>query len=217
MSTRVWYASYGSNLSRHRFDHYLRGGTPDGGRRHYPGCRDRRAPTADRPVTLPYRLRFGGTSRTWGGGMAFVDTAAPGRTLGRAYLISAGQFADVHAQENGGDAGATDIAALPPGEPVRAGGGNYPMIVRCDEGQHVPVLTFTAPTVPSAAAPAGAYLGAIAAGLAEAHRLTVAAIVHYLRSAATVRVAYDVAGLSAIVRAAVTASIVPPPRHSSPS
>lgn len=217
MSMRVWYASYGSNLSRHRFDRYLRGGTPNGGRHRYPGCSDRTAPAADRPVTLPYRLRFGGASRTWGGGMAFVDTLTAGRTLGRAYLISAEQFGEVHAQENGGHAGPADIAALPPGEPVRTAGGNYPMILRCDDGGHVPVLTFTAETVPRAAAPAHAYLRAIARGLAEAHRMTVAAIVRYLRSAPSVRAAYDAAVLAAIVRAGVTASMVPPPRHSSPS
>ena len=37
---RIWYVAYGSNLSRERFCHYLRGGRPDGVERDYPGCRD---------------------------------------------------------------------------------------------------------------------------------------------------------------------------------
>jgi hypothetical protein len=37
---RIWYVAYGSNLSRERFCHYLRGGRPNGVERDYPGCRD---------------------------------------------------------------------------------------------------------------------------------------------------------------------------------
>ena len=36
----IWYVAYGSNLSRQRFHHYLRGGRPHGNDREYPGCRD---------------------------------------------------------------------------------------------------------------------------------------------------------------------------------
>lgn len=217
MATRVWYVSYGSNLARDRFDRYLLGGTPTGGRRHYRGCRDRTPPAADRPVTLPHRLRFGGASRTWGGGMAFVDTAQAGRTLGRAYLVTAEQFAEIHAQENGGDAHVTDVSALPSGTPVRAAGGNYPMLVRYDDGDDVPLVTFTAARVPPASAPAQPYLRTIARGLAEAHRLTPTAIARYLRAAPAVRAGYDRAALAAVVRDGVVASTVAPPRHSSPS
>ncbi len=217
MPPHVWYASYGSNLSRHRFERYLHGGTPVGGRRPHRGATDRTPPRADRPFHLPYRLRFGGVSRTWGGGMAFIDTVAAGRTLARMYRITAAQFADVHAQENGGDARPADLAALEPGQRVRAADGNYPMIVCCGVVDRVPVVTFTAEHLPSAAAPAPPYLRTIAAGLAEAHRLAATGIVRYLRSARTVRAAYTASELSAVVRAGVASAIVPPPRHSSPS
>ena len=217
MSSHVWYASYGSNLSRHRFERYLDGGTPVGGRRHYRGARDRTPPADDRPLHLPWRLRFGGASRTWGGGMAFVDVTARGRTLARMYRLRAGQFADVHAQENGGDALPTDIGALPPGTPVRAGGGNYPVIVCCGRIDGVPVVTFTSDALPRRAAPASAYLRTIAAGLAESHRLGPEAIARYLRDAPAVRHAYDEDALAAVARAGIPAAIVPPPRHSSPS
>lgn len=217
MSSHMWYASYGSNLSRRRFERYLHGGTPVGGRHRYPGARDRTPPTDDRPFRLPWRLRFGGASRTWGGGMAFVDVTVPGRTLARMYRLHAGQFADVHAQENGGDALATDLGALPPGTPVRAGGGNYPVIVCCGRIDGEPVVTFTSDAPPRRAAPAPAYLRTIAAGLTESHRLGSRAIAHYLRGAPTVRAAYDEDALTAVARAGAAAAIVPPPRHSSPS
>lgn len=217
MPSHVWYASYGSNLSRDRFVRYLEGGTPVGGARRYLGARDRTPPSGDRPFVLPYRLRFGGASRTWGGGMAFVDTATPGRALARLYRLSAGQFADVHAQENGGDAEPADLVALAPGQGVRAADGNYPMVVCAGHVDDAPVFTFTCEQLPRPASPAHAYLRTIASGLAEAHRLSRAAIVAYLRRAPAVRDTYGVAALSTIARAGIAAAMVPPPRHSSPS
>lgn len=149
--------------------------------------------------------------------MAFVDTTVEGRTLARIYRIRAEQFADVHAQENGGDARPADLDALAPGQRVHAAGGNYPVIVCCGVVDRTPVLTFTAERVPDPAAPAPSYLRTIAAGLVEAHRLAAPRIVRYLRSARAVRAAYTPSELSAVVRAGVASAMVPPPRHSSPS
>lgn len=217
MSTRVWYASYGSNLSRHRFERYLHGGVPRGGRRRYPGARDRRPPSGDRPVALPYRLRFGGASRTWGGGMAFLDTAAHGHVLARAYRITVEQFADIHAQENGGDADVADLAAVGDGQRVVAGRGNYPVIVRCGTLEGSPVFTFTARRLPARRSPATAYVRTIAAGLAESRGMAAAAIITYLRRAPSVTLGFGSRELAAVVEAGVAAAMVPPPRHSSPS
>lgn len=213
----VWYAGYGSNVSRRRFERYLSGGTPAGGRRSYPGARDRTPPTADRSYVLPFRLHFGGTSRTWGGGMAFVDTSVRGSVLARAYRVTAEQFADIHAQENGGAADAADLSRVRDGECVVAGRGNYPVIVCCGRLDELPVLLFTAARMPAPSAPRPAYLRTMAAGLAESHRLAAADIVAYLRAAPAVRDAYDPAALSAVVRAGVTDEMVAPPTHSSPS
>src|SRR5438132_918472 len=76
-SRPVWYAAYGSNLSRERFDVYLRGGTPVGGRHEYPGCRDQSPPVEDQRWDCRSSLRFGGKrpSQTWGGGVALIDPA----------------------------------------------------------------------------------------------------------------------------------------------
>lgn len=149
--------------------------------------------------------------------MAFIDTSRTGRTLGRMYLLSAEQFADVHAQENGGDAKPADLVAMAPGQRVQAGGGNYPIVVCCGLADEVPIFTFTTDRPPRPTAPARAYMQTMACGLAESHDMSAGAIVNYLRAVPTVRDAYDMAALSAIAHAGVASAIVAPPRHSSPS
>lgn len=233
MRTYVWYAAYGSNLSRTRFEHYLRGGTPPGGRRRYAGARDHTAATHDRPATLPWPLRFAGRSRTWGGGMAFVDTAAHGRTLARLYRITADQLVDVHAQENAGDTDVCDVRTMEPGDRIAAGRGNYPDIVCCRRLDGEPMVTFAATQVTTPAPPSPPYLRTIAVGFAEAHGLDRAAIVSYLRATPVVAAAYSRRALDDIVAdadqdhliaastgttdAATVDVMVAPPTHSSPS
>ena len=60
---------------------------------------DPSAPADRRPVELDGSVYFGWESPTWGGGIAFYDPDAGGTSLGVAYLITAGQFADVATQE----------------------------------------------------------------------------------------------------------------------
>ena len=50
----VWYAVYGSNLRRQRFDCYIAGGRPEGSNTEYPGCRDKTPPKDDRPIALTH-------------------------------------------------------------------------------------------------------------------------------------------------------------------
>ena len=95
----VWYAAYGSNMAAERLACYLGGGRPDGGRVAHAGARDATPASADRPVILPFTLRFADRSQVWGGGKAFVDVSAPGRTLSRAWLLTHAQFADLSAQD----------------------------------------------------------------------------------------------------------------------
>jgi len=100
----VWYAVYGSNLLRRRFDCYIQGGNPDGATREYPGCRDKTAPRDARRLVLAHSLYFAERSESWGGAIAFVRRTVSGaRTYGRMYLITYGQFNDVVRQENGRD------------------------------------------------------------------------------------------------------------------
>jgi hypothetical protein len=102
----VWYAGYGSNLKRSRFESYVN------------GCRDRSVPRCDRPIELSYELYFAGHSDTWGGAPAFIRRSSGNvRAYGRMYLISHSQFNDVVRQENGRKASGTtivpDCAELP--------------------------------------------------------------------------------------------------------
>ncbi|MFJ5881342.1 histone deacetylase [Kitasatospora cineracea] len=169
----VWYAAYGSNMHADRFARYLAGGRPAGGARSYPGCRDRRPPARTLPVLLPGVLYFALESAVWTGGMGFYDPAADGETPARAHLVTAGQFADVAAQEMHREPGADlDLTrALATGRD-RLGPGRYETLVCPGAIDGIPLLTFTAPWPLAAAAlnpPAAAYLANLAAGLAEAH------------------------------------------------
>jgi hypothetical protein len=100
----VWYAMYGSNLLRSRFDCYIHGGTPDGATKEYAGCRDKTPPRNARRTMLAHSLYFADHSKSWGGAIAFIRrTVSDARTYGRIYLITYGQFNDVVLQENGRD------------------------------------------------------------------------------------------------------------------
>jgi len=88
MDGYVWYACYGSNLSRSRFMRYIR------------GCADVTPPVCERAFEIPYRLVFAGASSWWdGGGVAFLDADTAGETRAKLYKITAAQFAEVQRKE----------------------------------------------------------------------------------------------------------------------
>jgi hypothetical protein len=73
----IWYAGYGSNLSRARFNC---GGTPEGSTRTYPGCRDKTPHRPDRKLKLPHQPYFAGHSNTWNAAVAFIRPTPPNAT-----------------------------------------------------------------------------------------------------------------------------------------
>jgi len=171
MTELVWYVSYGSNMLAERFHRYLTGGTLAG--HTHPGCRDPRLPRQTRACEFPGGIYFATTSRIWGGGRAFYDPDLPGVTAGRAYLITAGQFSDLLAQEMYREPGADlDLRAVLTTGRVRLGPGRYETLLHLGDHDTHPMLTFTAPwsagTVQHVP-PAPAYLDTLAAGLREAH------------------------------------------------
>ncbi len=181
---RIWYAAYGSNMAAGRLGVYLAGGRPVGGLRDYPGARDRTPPVRDEPVWLPGTVYFALESRVWGGGMAFYDPDADGQTPARAYLMTAGQFSDLAAQEMhrapGDDLDLVD--ALRSGR-HRYGPGRYETLVHVGERDGWPMLTLTAPwhlVDVTLTAPSAAYLRMLAAGLREAHGWTVEQVAEHL-------------------------------------
>ncbi|WP_399087615.1 histone deacetylase [Streptomyces sp. BBFR2] len=169
---RVWYASYGSNTALERLACYVGGGRPAGAARTYPGCRDRRMPRESAAVELAGEMYLATRSAVWGGGCAFYDPGAEGRVLARAHLVTAGQFADIAAQEMlrepGADLDLTEV--LTRGRAV-LGEGRYETLVCAGWLDGAPVLTFTAPWgVRDVAwtAPTAAYVRCVGTGLLAA-------------------------------------------------
>lgn len=174
----LWYASYGSNLARDRFETYLSGGRPQGAERTYVGARDSTPPQGDRPFTMPGALFFGWSSPTWdGGGVAFYDPSGKGTVLARAYLLTESQFADVAAQEMHRATGEEDLdlSTVLRERVHQAGSGRYETLHLLGELDGSPVLTFTAPAGHgmAAKAPSEAYRATIVRGLLDSHGLTI--------------------------------------------
>jgi hypothetical protein len=191
----VWYAVYGSNLLKKRFNCYIAGGKPDGSKTDYPGCRDKTPAREDRPIALTHALYFAGHSNSWDAAIAFVRHAASGaHTLGRMFLISYGQFNDVVRQENArGVPGA--IVVLPYDE--LAHGDQWPIdayrlygcFIKTGVEDGHPVLTLTAAQDSFAVGkPSEAYVKTIAAGLEEAYPcMRKSEILEYLGTAEGIR------------------------------
>jgi hypothetical protein len=171
----VWYAAYASNLLERRFRLYTEGGMLAETGRVHAGARDPRPPARTAPLDLPGTVYFATESSTWPGtGRALYDpgSALPGGSAGRGYLITAGQFADVVAQEMRRDPGAFGDAPIPsqPGEQVVLGPGHYETLSCEGLLGGWPVVTMAAPwglgDVPLLPL-AGPYRDVIAEGLTE--------------------------------------------------
>lgn len=171
----VWYAGYGSNLLRRRFDCYIKGGKPDGSRKTYTGSRDKHDPLGDEQVHLPYPLYFGSHSRVWDAAVAFIRTTVSGATTyARMYLITYGQFNDVVRQENGKNVPGSMIVPayedLERGDFWAIGAGIYSRLMKTGTRDGHPILTFTAARDDFAiGAPSEAYVKMIVSGLEEAY------------------------------------------------
>lgn len=196
----VWYASYGSNMSAARFGCYVSGGAADEALRVQDGCRDTSPPRSDRPVWLGGQVYFALESRTWTGGLALYDPDAVGQVAARAYLVTAGQLADVAAQEMHRPVGEdVDLSRVPSGAGLTLGRGRYETLVDCGpiEGRRAFTLapSWSVHDVPWAA-PSGAYLRALATGLVEAHGWGTGEVVDYLLARPGVGLGWSADGLA---------------------
>ncbi|MFJ6573888.1 histone deacetylase [Streptomyces sp. NPDC091292] len=165
----VWYTAYGSNTDVERLRLYIQGGRSDGASRIYPGCRDRRMPRRSMPVEMAGVMYFATESAVWGGGRAFYDAWGEGRVLARAHLVTAGQFADIAAQEMYREPGPElDLRDVLTRGKATLGDGRYETLVYAGQRDGVPLLTFTAPwglTDVRGNPPSAPYLRHIASGL----------------------------------------------------
>jgi gamma-glutamylcyclotransferase (GGCT)/AIG2-like uncharacterized protein YtfP len=173
MQAYAWYVAYGSNLCRERFLLYIEGGPhPVTGGEHV-GARDRTPPRADLALTIPHRLLFAQSSRTWeGGGVAFVDPeAGSGAAHGRAWLVTREQLADVLAQEAGCAPPELPDAVLRASKPVDVADPPrwYSCVVPLGMRDGWPMATFTAGDAATfeRRPPGAAYRAVVARGLSE--------------------------------------------------
>lgn len=180
----VWYVTYGSNMHAARFACYLSGGTPPGGARTYPGCRDSQPARDTRPVWLSGEMYFALESKVWGGGMAFYDPDRSGSAAARAYLITAGQFADIVAQEMHREPNkGLDLETVIATGRSQLGPGRYETLLLPEWLDQHPMLTFTAPWQTHEVelnAPSGRYLRMLGGGLRETHNWDTRQVAEYL-------------------------------------
>jgi len=187
---QLWYAAYGSNLSRERFLVYLDGGVPahSPNPTPQPGARDASPPTGEWTGEIDAELYFGASSQRWGGGgVAFLDvdrttwTRAQPRARMRAYRISLAQLEDVFGQENGLDSPPTiDIDALLASGRLDALSTRYGRLAIVGTHDGAPLITITSAARQPTNGPSFAYARTIIGGLVDAFDLTIAEATAYL-------------------------------------
>jgi len=187
---QLWYAAFGSNLSRDRFLVYLHGGVPahSPNPTPQPGARDQSPPTAEWTGEIDAELYFGATSQRWGGGgVAFLDvdptswTRPLPRARMRAYRISLAQLEDVFGQENGlDDPPSIDIDALLSAGRLDALSTRYGRLAIVGTHDGAPLITITSATRQVANNPSFAYARTIVSGLVDAFGLSLADATSYL-------------------------------------
>lgn len=200
MPNLIWYAAYGSNLSRKRFRCYIKGCAPEGSTRKNPGCVEKAMPLAAKSVSLNLELFFAGSFEGWGGtAAAFVrQGGASAAAFGRMYLITHGQFNDIVRQEN-------DLAVrkgrgtriVPSMEQLSRGAEfelegtmPYPRLLVVGREKGHPIVTFTSSektTLPTNK-PSETYVKVIASGLKETYSdWSINRITDYLSQAEGIR------------------------------
>ena len=151
----VWYVSYGSNMLRERFMHYIEGGSYEGGGACHDPCEDTTQPLAVKTFDIPYDMYFGERAPSWERkGVSFLDITKPGYAKGVAYLITQQQFDHVALLENGG---------CQPGHGV----GWYHMIVDLEVLDGIRAVTFTDDRLREYNDPSESYLDTLKRGLRE--------------------------------------------------
>ncbi len=194
MSDRVWYASYGSNMQLARFMCYIAGGQAMGSATLHGGCSDSTPPLAIGNIAIDRELYFARQSRSWShGGVAFLsDLCGSGRpTLGRMYLITEHQLADIIRQECQID-GALPVdfrSAIREGSQIVREHAWYGKLICLGVHGGSPIFTFTTADEDPARLnlPSIPYLRTIAGGLREAYGYGTEASAGYLAGKAGIR------------------------------
>ncbi len=146
---RMWYATYGSGLSKENFARQIRGGPSIAIPHTFKGCTDKTLPLRDEFISLPYDVYFAGKCIPCNGGhIAITSTPSKGaHTIGRAHLITVEQFKEIVADQNG-QAETTDLPfqkAMEQGHAtIGEGQGYYNELVFCGMKEGFPMFSVTA-------------------------------------------------------------------------
>lgn len=165
----VWYAVYGSNLSKQRFSCYLQGGKPTYGKITDNPCSDSNLPSENHPSTIPYRLYFAlppkkKKTNNWGqGGVAYIEPYKEKNkdywTKGRIWKITRDQYDEVKIKE----------------------GASYKHEIPLGSRDGIPIITITNPNkLTNVLQPSDSYLKTIIEGLRKTYDMDDDAIVSYL-------------------------------------
>ncbi|OIJ12864.1 hypothetical protein BKP35_09860 [Anaerobacillus arseniciselenatis] len=181
----VWYASYGSNLSKDRFLCYIRGGKPEGSEKEEVGCRDQSLPLKEETFVMNFPLYFAKNSDRWQQqGVAFIGLTKDQNevTYSRKYLITKEQFLDVVKQENNGVELDIDLEKVKKEVYLTLRDSWYGTILFLGEAEGASIFTFTADwdlDVPFNK-PSEQYLSMIIEGLKRYVNLNSHDIINYL-------------------------------------
>ena len=182
----VWYASYGSNLSRERFMCYIQGGKPPGSTRDEIGCTDKTPPKDDRPIKIRHSLYFSESAEHWQNkGVGFInrdeDANEENATFGRMYLITAEQFIEVVRQENRDININIDLKVAKREKSYSFKEVWYGNLIYLDDMEGIPVFSFTTyKEKGDFRAPSAEYLRVITSGLKETYNFSKEQIADYL-------------------------------------
>jgi len=170
-SDRIWYGAYGSNVLEARFLRYIEGGSYGPSNAEHTGTRDNQRPGPESPMIHgPWSLSFGLSSERWGGGVAFLDPDLDEGACLRCWDVTAEQFMDIAAQENGLQPGDVelDIPEVRDAGELQIGDAWYSRIVYLGDFHGRPLMTFTNPKSVEPRAPGEPYLSVILNGFLEA-------------------------------------------------
>ncbi|HEX3082824.1 MAG TPA: M20/M25/M40 family metallo-hydrolase [Candidatus Saccharimonadia bacterium] len=185
----VWYATYGSGLSKQNFACQILGGQSGGISHIYKGCTDKTLPVRDEFISLPYSIYFAGHCVPCDGGhIGITTTPSPDtHTIARAHLVTAQQFKELVAEQNGRQA-ISDLpfkAAIEHGHAtITDGTGSYDELVFCGIKDSIPMfaLTATHPELPYLP-PSPGYARLLSLGLSENENLSLKTAADYIFTA----------------------------------
>ncbi|MEM9000398.1 MAG: hypothetical protein AAGB24_09040 [Bacteroidota bacterium] len=213
MEQKIWYCSYGSNLSFERFKLYLFGGVSPIVDKIYSGCTQKAKPEKDEFFEIPFELYFSKKVSFWdNGGVAFIKDIANEKitTRSRIYLISKQQFEEVVEQENNHFANSRNFSLNL--EELKKNGyillGNekenqyYGKVILAGFKDGFPIITFTAKWSSTDIVynrPSERYLKTIITGLSESQTITKEEIFSYLSSIKGIKEFYSENSLNSII------------------